>query len=75
MKRAICAGLILSMIGTAAWARHHAWVGVNGMGAFGPDFAGGSAANVTPTTPCVGGQLDFSDPTGCNTTLYMVLLR
>lgn len=40
--------------------------GVNNLG------VGGSSS---PTTPCVGGQLDFSDVTGCNTTLYMVILR
>lgn len=35
--------------------------GVNNLG------IGGSA---TPTTPCVGGQLDFSDPTGCNLVFF-----
>lgn len=38
-------------------------------------FAGTASHGVVITTPCVGGQLDFSDPTGCNTTLYMVILR
>lgn len=26
-------------------------------------------------TPCTGGQLDWSDATGCNLTLYMIGLR
>lgn len=34
-----------------------------------------SSGGVTPPSSCAAGQLDFSDATGCNTTLYMVILR
>lgn len=38
-------------------------------------FAGTASHGSVVTTPCSAGQLDFSDVTGCNLTLYMTLLR
>jgi hypothetical protein len=46
--------------------------GSNGVGMAGVNNGGGASA---PLTPCAAGALDFSDATGCNLSLYMVMLR
>jgi hypothetical protein len=52
-------------------------LGADGIGQFDGGQSDGirAALKSTPLTSCLAGQLDFSVATGCNTTLYMVMLR
>lgn len=62
MRRALFAAAIALSVSTAAHAANMMFFMVGG---------GGGAAGPA----CNAGQLDFSDATGCNLTLYMVILR
>lgn len=67
--------IALSLLASMANAQFGPTIGPGSVSTIGPSSGSGSGGGGGGTTPCAAGQLDWSDATGCNLTLYMIGLR